>query len=97
VLALDGDGQGQSHAHKLCFPWEADHLFFTVREPFPSRTTGAEIVFGKVSPRSPLILESNMAERGVIFSDGMEADFLEFNSGTKAEIGVAGRRGLLVV
>jgi hypothetical protein len=38
-----------------------------------------------------------MPERGVIFSDGVEADFLEFNSGTKAEIKIAERKGLLVV
>jgi hypothetical protein len=38
-----------------------------------------------------------MAENGVIFSDGMEGDFLEFNAGTKATIGIAERQGLLVV
>jgi hypothetical protein len=82
---------------KLRFPWDADHLFFTVREPFPSNTTGADLVFGKVSKDSPLNIESHMPERGVIFSDGIEADFLEFNSGAKVAIGVADRKGLLVV
>jgi hypothetical protein len=38
-----------------------------------------------------------MPERGVIFSDGIESDFLEFNSGAKAEITVSSRRGCLVV
>jgi hypothetical protein len=38
-----------------------------------------------------------MAENGVIFSDGIEADYLEFNSGAVARIGVAERKGLLVV
>jgi hypothetical protein len=38
-----------------------------------------------------------MAENGVIFSDGIEKDFLEFNSGTKATIGVAEKHGALVV
>jgi hypothetical protein len=37
-----------------------------------------------------------MPERGVIFSDGIEADFLEFNSGSKATISVAERQGRLV-
>ncbi len=82
---------------KLRFPWDAGHLFFTVREPFPSKTTGVEIVFGKVSAEHPLSLESHMPERGIIFSDGVEMDFLEFNAGAKAEIAVAERRGVLVV
>jgi NAD kinase len=84
-------------AKKLRFSRDAGHLFFTVREPFPSNTTGAEIVFGKVSAELPLTLESHMPERGVIFSDGVEMDFLEFNAGAKAEIAVAERHGVLVV
>jgi len=47
-------------------------------------------------PETPLILESRMAENGVIFSDGIEKDFLEFNSGTQAVIGIAKRKGVLV-
>ncbi len=76
--------------------WDADYLFFTVREPFPTHTTGASLVFGRVTPKAPLTLESQMAENGVIFSDGIERDFLEFNSGTQAVIGIAERKGLLV-
>jgi NAD kinase len=78
------------------FAWDANHLFFTVREPFPTRTTGATLVFGRVTAETPLILESRMAEHGVIFSDGIEKDFLEFNSGTQAVIGLAERKGVLV-
>jgi len=78
------------------FKWESDYLYFTVREPFPTRTTGASLVFGRVTPETPLTLESQMAENGVIFSDGLEKDFLEFNSGTKAVIGVAEKKGVLV-
>jgi hypothetical protein len=37
-----------------------------------------------------------MAENGVIFSDGIEADFLAFNAGTSVEIRVAKRVGRLV-
>jgi hypothetical protein len=40
---------------------------------------------------------SQMAENGVVFSDGVEADYLEFNSGTEARIGIAVKHGLLVV
>jgi NAD kinase len=79
------------------FAWDANYLFFTVREPFPTQTTGASLVFGRVTPEMPLQLESQMAENGVIFSDGIEKDFLEFNSGTQASIGLAERKGVLVV
>jgi NAD kinase len=78
------------------FNWESDYLYFTVREPFPTKTTKAKLVFGRVTPESPLILESHMAENGVVFSDGIEQDFLEFNSGTKAVIGIAEKKGVLV-
>ena len=76
--------------------WDADYLYFTVREPFPSRTTAATLVFGAVTAGEPLRVLSQMAENGVIFSDGIEADFLEFNSGAEARIAVAERRGQLV-
>jgi hypothetical protein len=38
-----------------------------------------------------------MPENGVIFSDGIEADYLEFNSGTRAVVTVADKKGRLVV
>ena len=93
----EGTSTAISPGKKLRFPSDAAHLFFTVREPFPSKTSGVQIVFGKVSAEHPLILESHMPERGVIFSDGVEVDFLEFNAGAKAEIAVAERHGVLVV
>jgi NAD kinase len=78
------------------FAWDADHLQFTVREPFPSRTTQVELVFGQVTRTEPLQLVSQMAGYGVIFSDGIEADFLEFNAGMTATISLAERYGHLV-
>jgi hypothetical protein len=82
--------------HDSKFPWESNYLYFTVREPFPSNTTGTSLIFGKVTPQQPLVLESLMGENGVIFSDGIEHDFLEFNSGTKATISISQRKGRLV-
>jgi hypothetical protein len=79
------------------FTWDAGHLYFTVREPFPSKTSGASLVFGKITRDEPLNLISQMPENGVIFSDGIESDFLEFNSGTHATISVAEKKGYLVV
>lgn len=79
------------------FDWDASYLCFTVREPFPSKTTSASLVFGQITPNQSLTLISHMAENGVIFSDGIEQDFLEFNSGTRAVISLAARQGRLVV
>jgi hypothetical protein len=77
--------------------WDTDKLIFVVREPFISKTSGAQIVCGAITAASPLILKSEMPEGGVIFSDGVEADFLSFNAGMIATIGVAGRKTNLVV
>ncbi len=79
------------------FDWDSDYLYFSVREPWPSKTSSAEITFGKITSASPLILVSQTPEDGVIFSDGIESDFVQFNSGTTAIIGVAEKRGRLVV
>lgn len=78
-------------------PWDAPYLYFTVREPFPSRTSSADLVFGRVTTDSPLLLTSLMPEHGVIFSDGIETDFIQFNSGTRAVITPAEKKGQLVV
>lgn len=78
------------------FPWESQHLYYTVREPFPSRATQTNLVFGRIEGDSPLRLTSQMPDYGVIFSDGFEQDFLDFNSGMGAEVSIAKRLGRLV-
>jgi len=98
--ANDPSGKGNARVRlnvKTEFAWDANYLLYTVREPFPTKTTGTSLVFGRVTPETPLILESRMAENGVIFSDGIEQDFLEFISGTQAVIGIAEKKGMLVV
>ncbi len=77
--------------------WDSKILQFAVREPFPSRASQAKLVFGEISARQTLTLSSRMPENGVIFSDGIEADFLDFNSGATAVISVAEKQGRLVV
>jgi NAD kinase len=77
--------------------WDAERLRFAVREPFPSKTSQARIAFGEIPRGDALVLRSLMPENGVIFSDGIESDFLEFNSGAEATIGVAERSGKLVI
>lgn len=100
VMAAEYDNAGRQGMHAglvVGFPWDAEHLYFTVREPFPTRNTGASIVFGRITNDDPLVLRSEIAENGVIFSDGMEKDFLDFNSGTMATIRLAESSGALVV
>jgi hypothetical protein len=38
-----------------------------------------------------------MAAAGVVFSDGVERDFLQFNSGAIATVGVAPEKARLVI
>ena len=66
-----------------------------MREPFPSRWSQAGLVFGEITPNMPLRVRSLMPDGGVIFSDGIEADGLEFRSGLEATIGLAEQRGRL--
>ena len=77
--------------------WDSRHLLFAVREPYAGTAGRTELVYGRVDARTPLVLESRMAEEGVIFSDGMLDDALPFNAGTRAEVRVADGVGRLVV
>ena len=79
------------------FPWDARHLHYFVREPYPSRTTQARLVIGKIAEGGRMRVISEMPDNGVVFSDGIEADYLAFNSGTEATIGVAQKQGVLVL
>ncbi|WP_429374913.1 sugar kinase [Paenibacillus sp. DS2015] len=81
----------------LSFNWDSTCLYFMVREPFPSKTTATELVFGQIEANHPLKISSQMPEEGVIFSDGIEGDFLEFNAGIEATIGIADKKGHLIV
>lgn len=77
--------------------WNSDYLYFSVREPFPSKNSKTDITFGKITKNTPLKILSQMPENGVIFSDGIENDYLLFNSGIEAKITVAEKKGHLVV
>ena len=78
------------------FDWESERLRFFVREPFASRTTRATLVTGTLEAREELTIESRMPDQGVIFSDGVESDYLPFNAGTTARIGLSSRKAHLV-
>lgn len=77
--------------------WEGEHLMFVVREPFISKTSSASLVCGMITSDTKLTIESQMPEGGVIFSDGIEEDYLAFNAGAVATIGTANRKTRLVV
>ncbi len=94
LSTLSGQTIDFNESHGLA--WNADYLYFSVREPWPSKTSKAEITFGNVTHTQPLILISQMPENGIIFSDGIESDFIQFNAGTEARISVAQRKGHLV-
>ena len=78
-------------------PWNADHLQFAVREPFPSKTSQTDLAYGQIARGHQLCLRSLMPDNGIIFSDGIETDSLAFNAGTSAEISVADKVGKLIV
>ena len=96
TLIANAYRSGKSTASYEPVPWDAGYLQFAVREPFPSISSAATLVFGRVEKRHPLIVRSLMPENGVIFSDGIEADFLSFTSGMTATISTADRTGRLV-
>jgi NAD kinase len=66
-----------------------NELLFAVREPFQSIRTQTGITAGVIENQHHLTIESLMPTSGVIFSDGIETDFLKFNSGSIATIGIA--------
>ena len=73
-----------------------NELMFAVREPFLSKQSSVNLVAGILTEHTPLIIESFMPNNGVIFSDGIESDFLQFNSGAIATIGIAPEKAVLV-
>ena len=79
------------------FAWDADYLIYAVREPWPSKISQSNMVFGVITPDQPLILNSYMAEHGVIFSDGIENDYVKFNAGHTATITIADNKARLVI
>jgi hypothetical protein len=74
-----------------------DQLMFVVREPFQSKKTQTGIVAGLLNASSALTIESYMPVNGVIFSDGIESDFLNFNSGAIVTIGIAKEKAKIVI
>ncbi len=76
--------------------WEDEKLLFVVREPFLSKMSQIDLGYGVINKHQNLKIESKMPANGVIFSDGIESDFLNFNSGSSLKIGVAKEKACLI-
>jgi len=56
------------------------------------------VLEGAISGETHLmVVTSEMAENGTIFSDGVEADFLSFTAGLTARISIAPKKANLIV
>ncbi|MBI4852403.1 MAG: NAD(+)/NADH kinase [Acidobacteria bacterium] len=88
---------GGSCGKEIKLAWEDPRLIFVVREPFISKYSRASLITGILEPGQTLVLESLMPSGGVIFSDGIERDYLPFNSGFIAKINASKNAAKLVV
>jgi len=75
---------------------KANDLIFIVREPFKSIRSQINLAAGLIR-KNTLEIESLMPNNGIIFSDGIEKDFLSFNSGAIVTIGLAKETAQLVI
>lgn len=94
-------GVARMQGHEALAPqqleWDDRRLLWAVREPFASKTSRIGLVAGVLAPQRQITIESLMPETGVIFSDGIESDFLPFNSGSIARIAASASTVRLVV
>lgn len=90
-------GIGSGNFKYADMQWDENKLIFVVREPFPSCSTRTDIIYGKLTETDTFKILSKMPGNGVVFSDGIESDAIEFNAGTEITIQIAPRKGILVV
>ena len=96
VMAQLAAMQGSTDSSRETMRWDEERLKFVVREPFPSKITQADIVFGDIKAGDTFRLVSMMPENGVIFSDGVEQDAIDFVAGMEVAIQSAAKKGILV-
>lgn len=80
--------ESRKDTHPLPNP-EDRQLAYFVREAFPSVATGTAITSGRLLEHETLRVRSEMNEDGVIFGDGIETDYLDFNWGRQVSVGIA--------
>jgi NAD kinase len=88
---------GMPATERLKIKWSDRKLVWSVREPFRSKHSSADLVTGILEANNELIVGSQMPIKGVIFSDGIESDAIEFGSGTIARFSVSKQQAQLVV
>ena len=94
---MKGKGSKSAKSEKqIKMNWEEDRLAFVVREPFQSKHSQISLTAGYIVEQESLQLESHMPFNGVVFSDGIESDFLQFNAGCKLEITIAKQKANIV-
>lgn len=93
------DAESSQQPDRLGYSLSRDErkLVWAVREPFKSRHSDTKMIAGVIQDGEELILASQIAQNGVIFSDGIEEDFLEFNLGTIARFSVSRKSANLVL
>jgi NAD kinase len=102
VTAFTGGGRAVERAERgkravRSLPWDDPRLIYAVREPFISRHSAATIIAGFLGPGDEIVFESLMPSGGVIFSDGIESDFLQFNAGAVGRARTAPQHARLIV
>ncbi len=85
-----------SSALALPTPSEPSLCYF-VREAWPSAFTRTRITSGRLTHNDHVRITSEMNQGGVIFGDGIEDDFLPFDWGKVATLGISDQRLRLVV
>ena len=89
-------GEAAAHGQARLPAPDDEVLAFYVREAFPSRATGTRYTSGLIDTGHALEIRSENNEGGVIFGDGIEADYLPFNWGMRATFGIARNKLALV-
>ncbi|RYX85108.1 sugar kinase [bacterium] len=86
------DEEIEFSAQNARFGWSEQRLQYAVREPFKSKTSGDEMVWGRIEAGQQLEVTSQIPQDGAIFSDGIESDYLEWNIGSIARVSIAERK-----
>jgi hypothetical protein len=81
----------------ISMAWEDPRLFFVTREPFVSRHSTADLITGWIGDEQELMVESTMPSGGCVFSDGIEADSVEFNTGAVLRVHRSLEKARLVI
>jgi NAD kinase len=97
IQSINHDKPNVSTRNRAGIPWNAEQLIFVVREPFLSKQSQIGLIHGVITDSQTLKIESHMPTKGVIFSDGIESDFIHFNSGSTVVISIADEKARLVV